>query len=258
MTTSSSPETIHGDLLQEVAAYYVERDPDEFSLRLLRDRAERLSKVDLPAGLEIRGHIALLAGDLSAGSQLLDRAMQLNGRKVEPFIRYLQGLENSGNSSSVFAVFSRFRDLLPGNVAATRTVCQLLAGQGYLFVADQLKADLEKMNASSGELLYTPGEQMLAQFERGESCDAEFSEAVCYVRDFLHEKKVKIKRVRVAAITGEGDANAALMYEFDIKSTAEQAQDIEWELYGALDSRNFPVEANRRLLFVITADSTDV
>lgn len=255
MSVQAAPKTIHNELLKELSFFYRGIGLNDFALHSLRRRAESLASADLGGSLEVRGHIQLLSGDLSDGLALLDRAMGLSRQKSRLFIRYMQALEHTGNLSQVYEVFVQYRHVLVGVADATRQAMNTLAAHGYLDVAQELRSDLERMNVPVGEVVYTPGEQLLAYSDRDEMTDADTSPVVRFVREFLYSKGVRTKEVSLLTIVGEGDAPAAILYELTIFATPERAAELEWELYGHLEFQDFRIEAERRLLFSLTAET---
>jgi hypothetical protein len=255
MSAQVAPETIHNELLRELSFLYRGEGVNDFALRSLRKRAETLASADPGGSLEVRGHVQLLSGDLPGGRELLDRAMALSRHKNRLFIRYMQALEQTGHLSQVYEVFGEYRQVLTGVADATRQAMNTLAAHGYLDVAQELRSDLERMNVPVGEVIYTPGEQLLAYSDREGMSDADTSPVVRFVREFLYSKGVKTTEVSLVSVTGEGDGPAAVLYELTIATTPEHAAELEWELYGLLEFQEFRVEAERRLLFSLTSSS---
>ncbi len=155
MSVQAAPETIHNELLKELASIYRGGQPNDIVLRALRNKADLLAKVDAGGALEVRGHVHLLKGELRAGQALFDRALNMSASRSRLFIRYLQGLEHSGHMQAVADVFVKHRDVLEGVADATRQAMIMLAAHGYLQLSGELRADLERMNVPIGEVTYT-------------------------------------------------------------------------------------------------------
>lgn len=253
MSVQAAPLTIHNELLRELSLFYRGIGVNDLALHTVRKRAESLAAADLGGSLEVRGHLLLLNGDLAEGRSLLDRAIGLSAQKNRLFIRYMQGLEQTGYLSEVYDVFVQYRQVVNGVADATRQAMNIMASHGYIDVAQELRSDLERMNVPVGEVIYTPGEQLLAFAERDEMTDADTSPVVRFVRQFLYSKGIRTKDVSLISIVSEGNEPSAILYEFTIFGTPECAAELEWELYGHLEAQSFRVEVERRLLFSFTA-----
>lgn len=257
MSVQAAPETIHNELLKELALIYRGGQPNDIVLRALRNKADLLAKVDPGGALEVRGHVHLLKGELRAGQDLFDRALNMSASRSRLFIRYLQGLEHSGHLQAVADVFVKHRDVLEGVADATRQAMVMLAAHGYLQLSGELRADLERMNVPIGEVTYPPGEQSLVLSERDAMTDAETSPVVRFVREYLYARKVTTAKVAITTITGEGNSPSSLLYELSVDVDPKRAAELEWDLYGALEEQNFRVEAERKLLFALTSNATE-
>lgn|GEM_PF-3481170 len=257
MSIQPSPETIHNELLGELVSLYEGVKLDDLKLRALRNRAESLAKADIAGSLEVKGHLCFLEGKLNDGIGLLDRAMSLSDQRNRMFIRYMQGLEQTGFLKEVPNVFFKYKCALTGVADATRQAMNMIAAHGFMQAADELRSDLERMNVSVGEVVYSPGEQLLALSNRDGMTDAESGPVVQFVREFLYGKNVKTKKVALITITGEGDAPPAILFEFCIQADMAAAAELEWELYGQLEGHDFPIEQQRKLLFSLTSDAVE-
>lgn len=256
MTASVAPETIYGDLLQEIATCYLANNSvGELALRKLRSRAEQLMAVDAAGALEVRGHTYLLAGKVEDGLGLLRRAIALRPRSAELIVRTMQGLQHVAESDLVAELFFQFRHVLEGNVTATRETRQIMASHGYMQVAHELRSDLAKMNAQIDEVTYAQGEHLLIHFDSNGITDADTAPVVGFVRKFLHDAGVRLHRVGIVVVPGEGGVESALLYELGVIATVERAAEIEWDLFGALEAEGFDIELNRRILFSVVSDS---
>lgn len=257
MRASAAPETIYSEMLQELAALYLgNRGINEFSLRQLKARAEKLSSVDAVSGMEIKGHIALLSDDVPAGRELLDRVLSLAAHPADVTLRYMQGLQQRGFSTEVAEVFFNNPHAFVGNVMATREARQILASHGYFEAASELRTELTKMNATVAEVSYAPGEQLLAHFDGEGVSDSDTAPVVAFVRSFMYEQGFLLKRVGVSVVPEDDGMPSAILYELEIEASMDRAAEIEWDLYGKLESAQFPLELSRRILFSVTASST--
>jgi len=258
MSPSAAPETIYGEMLLEVAGLYLgTRQINEFGLRQLKVRADRLCAVDAVAGTEIKGHIALLSGDSDTGRQLLDRALSMAGASAEAALRYMQGLQQRGFSSEVADVFFRNAHAFAGNVTATREARQMLASHGFLDAANDLRTELTKMNAPVPEVSYAPGEHLLAYFDGDGVADSDTAPVVAFARNFLYQQGVLLHRVGISVVPASDGMPSALLYELRVEASMDRAAELEWDLYGELEAQRFPFELNRRILFSVTAHSTE-
>ncbi|HBS54151.1 MAG TPA: hypothetical protein DEA38_00275 [Stenotrophomonas sp.] len=255
MRASAAPETIYSEMLLELAGLYLGRQQiNEFGLRQLKARAERLCAVDAISGMEVKGHIALLSGDSVTGRDLLDRVLTLAGPSAEITLRYMQGLQQRGFSSEVAEVFFRNTHVFAGNVMATREARQILASHGFLDAANDLRLELNKMNAPVAEVSYAPGEHLLAYFDGDGVADSDTAPVVGFVRNFLYEQGVILQRVGISVVPADDGMPSALLYELEVNVPAERAAELEWDLYGKLEEEQFPLELGRRILFSVTAD----
>ncbi len=231
--------------------------PNELSLRALKNKAEALTKVNAAEGAEIQGFVAYLQGDPDKGETLLERAIFLSPQKSPILIRYLQMCEHSGRFARVAELVTRYRQLLAGTVAETREAMTLLAHCGFLVAADELRAELLKMNAPISDVVYAAGERLVSRCDHSEFSDDETSAAVIFVRSFLLQRGLSAHRIGITVITGEGERDPAVMYDFDVTASPEEAAAIEWDLFGALELQQFPAETSGRFLFSVTACSTN-
>jgi len=260
VTTQLAPQTIYSDLLQEVGTYCFgvnPRKPNEFGLRMLKNRADVLTKANAAEGTEIQGFIAFLSGDSEKGAALVERAISLSPKKGPILIRYMQMCDHIGSFERVAELARKYRNLLVGTVSETREAMTMLAHNGFLGAADELHAELSKMNALSKEVTYVAGERLVSRCDHSMFSDEQTSAAVIFVRSYLLQRGYSARRIGISGITGEGERDSSLMYEFDITADSQMAAELEWDLFGELEAQQFPAEVSGKFLFSVGTYSGD-
>ena len=254
MTTQLAPQTIYSNLLNEVAEFVLgKRATDEFSLRALKKKAEALAKANVAEGVEIQAYVAFLQGAHEAAVDLIERAISLSAIKAEVIVRYLQICNHVGLFDCVWDVYSKYSKLLDGTITETREVMHILVSNGYLIAAEELRANLMRMNASAGHVNYVAGERLVSQCDHAGFSDEDTSAVVLHVRSFLHRHGLKAQKIGVSAISGEGNGEAAMLYEIGVDVTPERAAEVEWDLFGELEEKKFPAEICGKFLFALTS-----
>ena len=133
----------------------------------------------------------------------------------------------------------------------------MLASHGFLDAANDLRIELTKMNASVPEVSYAPGEHLLAYFDGDGVADSDTAPVVAFARNFLYQKGVLLHRVGISVVPASDGMPSALLYELRVEASMDRAAELEWDLYGELEAQRFPFELNRRILFSVTAHSTE-
>lgn len=249
----TAPETIYGGLLDEIAAVvHGRRALDEFSLQLLKRRADALTKVDVAEGLEIQGYLHFLRDESAKGSELIERAIGLSSHKPSILIRYLKICEFSGHFDRIFEIYSRFGHVVDGNPEATRELMRVLVHNGYLSAADALRSALYRMKVGADDVQYAAGERLLtASAEETKFTDDESSAAVQFVRKYLHGRGVQASKFGVSAIFGDDERDSGLLFEIGVGESPVRTAEIEWDVFSELARQDFPVEASGKLIFAL-------
>lgn len=250
----AAPQTIHSELRSQAWRLLVGANATAFDLKRLSAEAEKLSKADAMAAIEVKATVAALSGDYSTSETLFERLVSLSS---EPHFlqRYIQVMALSGE---VFAFKRAYDKHLKNEVLPNdwkREICQLLGLSGWLRESVRLQQELEEEGCEvcpptlEGLIYPEAGDDKdptqdgfgipVYETERNsadvlEAADVEeraLPELMSRSIRFLRGRAMSLTAVRTLHVVHE-DGTGGLLVSFIIKSDMATAADAEWDLFA--------------------------
>ncbi|MDR6992852.1 hypothetical protein [Luteimonas sp. 3794] len=250
--TAPAPATKFDELYTQAISYLRKQAwPSEFELRRLEREALNLSNATTVGSLEIRAHIAAYKSDFASAVALYDRALSLTADFMT-LLRGMNVMQIGGESRWVFEKFKRHHDAIVSSPEAMRGVEVMLACSGYFRSAMELADRMSNAGIERDPLLTSTATPQYPLQERGRD-DVEVAEVVACANRFLFDRKVRVRALQPTVIALESGEDS-LLVTFHVHVAPETAAQLEWDLYGELGERSFPVEESGSLRLVLAAD----
>lgn len=260
MNIHAEPETIFNDLWFRVRKL-VNSGAGQLEWKRFEKDLEPLAAIDRYAGFELRAFMLAALDRIEESQRFFSQAVGGSDSQLGTVVRYIIVLTGTNHTDEVAKVYAEHRGLLRNDLAAIKTVSEMLVASGHVEAAKELCADSSRLGQTVVIDVDSTADQAVSGdvFAKGDmeiiSSDSELGadmdRAIEVVRDFAGRKGAPIGRIQQESLPADG--GTLVLCTIVIDQPADEVAELEWELFGEPDLLEVPALRAGELVVALSA-----